>query len=292
MTEVTQLRPADEDLAGFDVPEDGTAPAAAEGRSGKKMTGAKVTGGAFGALLIGVQGVVQAESWRGLAGFARLIGIDGLAVQGVPLTLDGVSTTAALLALKAELTGESSGRERSAMYLFTLASCGANFWHGLKSGGIEGALYFGGMSLAVMFVFDLLLRQIRLAVRRRDGRRSKPMPQFKPVQWLRYPRLTFRAWSLALADESLRTPQAALNAARSQQTEKEALKELAGLPELAIDTDVLAKMDAAHRLAVAFGVLGKLDVPPALALLKSKGAPVDSSHAYKVRSQILSGAQS
>jgi Protein of unknown function (DUF2637) len=177
------------------------------------------------------------------------------------------------------------------MYAFTLASCAANYWHGSVSGGIEGALYFAGMSLAVMFVFDLLLRQIRLAVRRRAGRRARKMPQFGVVQWLRYPRLTFRAWSLALAD-GIEAPQEALNTARDRAALDKEIAEAAGLPELPIDTEVLAAMDASHRLAVAFGAIGKADVQPALAMLRKAGAPVDSSHAYKVRSQILSGAQS
>jgi hypothetical protein len=282
MTEVTQVRPESEELAGIAMPGDSPEPEATKSR--------RLTGGAFGALLVGVQGIVQAESWRGLAGFAHLIHITGIATQGVPITLDGVSTTAALLALKAELSDESSSRERASMYVFTLMSCAANYWHGRVSGGIEGALYFAAMSAAVMFVFDMLLRQIRLQIRRRAGRRPRKMPQFGPVQWTRYPRLTWRAWSLALADEALRTPQQALNAARDELAAAAALKELEGLPEITIDTAALAAMDASHRLAVAFGVLGRTDIQPALAWLRSQGAPVDSSHAYKVRNQIMSGA--
>jgi hypothetical protein len=252
--------------------------------SGKTLTAA-----AFGVLLVGIQGVVQAESWRGLTGFARLIHITGTATQGVPLTLDGVSTIAALLALRAELSDESSGRERAAMYVFTAMSCAANYWHGSVTGGIEGALYFAAMSLAVMFVFDLVLRQIRLAVRRSAGRRNRKMPQFGAVQWARYPRLTFRAWSLALAN-GIESPQEALAAARAE-AEADAIEAM-DLPVLPIDTATLAGMSAGHRLAVAFGVLGKTDIPAALALLKQHGAPIDSSHAYKVRSQILEGGQS
>jgi hypothetical protein len=150
-------------------------------------------------------------------------------------------------------------------------------------------LYFAAMSAAVMFVFDMLLRQIRLAVRRRAGRRPRKMPQFGAIQWARYPRLTWVAWSLALADETLRTPQQALDAARDKLATDAARKELAGLPEITIDGAALTAMDASHRLAVAFGVLGKSDIQPAVAWLRSQGAPVDSSHAYKVRNQILSG---
>jgi hypothetical protein len=51
-------------------------------------------------------------------------------------------------------------------------------------------------------------------------------------------------------------------------------------------------MSAAHRLAVAFGAIGRTDVPAALALLKQNGAGIDPSHAYKVRSAILEGGAS
>jgi hypothetical protein len=316
MTELTEIRPGGNSGLAGDVLE-GLEPdvyaamldAAAVRLAGQAPTakhrrlpsGKTVTAGAFGVLLVGIQGVVQAESWRGLTGFARLIHVTGVAAQGVPLTLDGVSTTAALLALKAELSDESSGRERAAMYAFTAMSCAANYWHGAVTGGIQGALYFSAMSLAVMFVFDLVLRQIRLAVRRQAGRRNRKMPQFGLVQWLRYMPLTWRAWSLALNDESLQTPQEALNAAKAEaefnaeaaraKAELAALKAM-NLPVLPIDAATLAGMSAAHRLAVAFGALGRTDVPAALALLKQHGAAIDSSHAYKVRSAILEGGQS
>jgi len=321
MTEVTQVRPDGGSRPAVDVIEGldpevfaaildaGAARLAAQTgqedeskrRWWHKITGRGVTSAAFGALLVGVQGIVQAESWRGLTGFARMIHITGTAAQGVPLTLDGVSTISAMLALRAELSDESSARERASMYVFTFASCAANYWHGIVSGGIEGALYFGGMSLAVMFVFDMLLRQIRLAVRRRAGRRARKMPQFGLIQWARYPRLTWRAWSLALNDTSLQTPQEALNAAKAEtEIKAEAARAAAeakavaamDLPVLPIGADVLSGMSAGHRLAVAFGALGKTDIPAAVALLKQHGAPVDSSHAYKVRAQILEGGQS
>jgi hypothetical protein len=60
-------------------------------------------------VLLAVELVIVAESWRGLTGFAHLIGITGRAAWGVPVTLDGVWLVAALVALRAELAGEASG---------------------------------------------------------------------------------------------------------------------------------------------------------------------------------------
>jgi hypothetical protein len=285
-------RPADGVLEGLDFEAVNVPEVQAEPKPRwrpKLPAGKSVTSAAFALLLVAVQCVIQAESWRGLAGFGRLIHITGIAAQGVPVTLDGVSTIAALLALRAELADEPSGRERGALYLFTLASASANYWHGTHDGGIGAALYFGGMSLAVTFVFDMLLRQIRRAMRRRGGRRTTPLPQFGLVNWVRYPRMTFRALSLSIRDGHT-TPQAAIDAARAE-AETKAITAM-DLPVLPIGADVLAGMSAANRLAVAFGALGRVDVPAALALLKQHGAAIDSSHAYKVRSQLLEGGQS
>ena len=151
-------------------------------------------------VLLGVEAVIVAESWRGLTGFAHLIGITGRAAWGVPVTLDGVSLVAALTALRAELAGEASGIYRATLFAFTAASAAANWWHGTRQGGIEAALYLGGMSIAVTVVFALVLRQIRHEDRRKAGRVTAPLPSFSAAHWLRYPRLTWKAWSLAIRD--------------------------------------------------------------------------------------------
>lgn len=289
MTEVTSIN--HERSPGHAIGDPAAAPSVLGYDSGPQggvpaLSGKSVTAAVFAVVLIGVQAVVQTESWTGLTGFARLIHITGAATQGVPITLDGVSTVSALLALRAELNDEASGRERMALYLFTLASCAANYWHGMHSGGIEGALYFGGMSLAVTFVFDMLLRQIRRSIQRRKGRRSTHVPQFGLTHWLRYPSLTYTAWSLAIKDGH-ETSAEAFEAARQAIDGSQ----YPDLPELPIDHTTLAGMTAPARLAVAFGAIGKTDVPAALALLRKHGTPIDSSHAYKVRAAMLEGGQ-
>jgi hypothetical protein len=157
---------------------------------------------AFAAVLLAVEAVIVAESWRGLTGFAGMIGIHGPAAWGVPVTLDGVSLVAALVALRAELAGEASGIYRATLFAFTGASAAANWWHGRHDQGaaIEAALYLGGMSLAVAWVFALALRQIRREDRRRAGRVTDRLPKFSGAHWFRYPGLTWRAWSLAVRD--------------------------------------------------------------------------------------------
>jgi hypothetical protein len=177
-----------------------------------RETRGRWTAGILAAVLLGVEAVIVAESWRGLTGFAHLIGITGVAAWGVPITLDGVSLVAALVALRAELAGEASGLYRVTLFAFTAASCVANYWHGRTTGGEQAALYLGGMSIAVAVVFALALRQIRHEDRRRAGTVTGRLPRFSTAHWTRYPGLTWRAWSLAVRDGHT-SPRDALDAA-------------------------------------------------------------------------------
>jgi Protein of unknown function (DUF2637) len=250
------------------------------------IRGASLTAVTFAVVLLAVETVIAAESWRGLTGFGHLIGISGRAAWGVPVTLDGVGLIAALIALRAELEGIASAPARVTLFIFTAASAAANWWHGLHFGGIGAALYLGGMSLAVAWVFDLILRGIRSSARRRSGRLPDPLPKFGLSQWARYPRLTFTALSLAVRDGH-KTPRAALDAAKAVLAARKAAK----LPELPIDGETLATLTPRDRLAVAFGAVGSVDVTKALALLEHHGCPVDQSHCYQIRRSLLAGKE-
>jgi hypothetical protein len=227
---------------------------------------------ALAVVLIAVEVVIAAESFGGLVEFAHLIGIHGKAAYGVPVTLDGVGLVAALMALRAELSGESSAMPRLALFAFTGASAAANWWaHRADS---ASALYYGGMSLAVALMFALVLRQLRAEDRRRAGLVSDRLPKFAAPLWLRYPRLTWRAWSLAVL-RGYRTPREAVDAALA-----------AALPAICLDREALAALPPRDRLVVAFGSVGSIDVPKALALLERHGVPVDQSHAYQIRKSL------
>jgi hypothetical protein len=210
------------------------------------VSAARVASVAFAVVLLTVEGVIVAESWRGLTGFAELIGIHGVAAWGVPVTLDGVALIAALVALRAELAGESSSIYRVTLFAFTAASAAANWWHGRHVGGTEAALYLGGMSLAVAWVFALVLRQV-----------------------LRYPRLTWRAWSLSVRD-GYSSSRAALDAAAG-----------AELPDVPADVELaeLPKADAI-RIALAHN---DGSVIAAQRWLADRGVSVDRAYAHDVK---------
>jgi hypothetical protein len=188
-------------------------PAAATAATVAPVHSRRLASVAFAVALLGVEAVIILESYRGLVGFAEMIGIHGAAALGVPISLDGVALAAAAVALRAELAGEASGLYRLTLFAFTAASAAANWYHGVRAGGAASALYLGGMSLAVAWVFTLSLRQIRHESRRAAGATTERRPSFSPAHWARYPRLTFRAWSLAIRDGHT-SPRAAIEAAR------------------------------------------------------------------------------
>jgi hypothetical protein len=70
-----------------------------------------------------------------------------------------------------------------------------------------------------------------------------------------------------------------------------ALAEAAELPPIDLAAEVLDGLTARERLFVAFGAVGSVDVPKALAALKSRGVTVDQSTAYQIR-KAITGAQS
>jgi hypothetical protein len=233
---------------------------------------ARVAAAAFAVVLLAVEAVIVAESWRSLTGFAEMIGIHGVAAWGVPVTLDGVALIAALVALRAELAGESSSVYRVTLFAFTAASAAANWWHGKHTGGTEAALYLGGMSLAVAWVFALVLRQVRREDRRKAGRVTGQLPRFSSAHWLRYPGLTWRAWSLAVRD-GYASSRAALDAAAGLAP--------ASLPEVPADDELaeLPKADAI-RIALAHNDGGVL---AAQAWLAERGVTVNRSFMHDVK---------
>ena len=88
--------------------------------------------------------------------------------------------------------------------------------------------------------------------------------------------------------EGITNPAEALVAHEAAKAAKEADK----LPAIELDSVMLAALSPRERLVVAFGAVGAIDVPKALALLERNGAPVDQSHAYQIRKALTAGKES
>jgi hypothetical protein len=105
-------------------------------------------------------------------------------------------------------------------------------------------------------------------------------PRFGIFRWLLAPVETGLAWRLAIL-KGISDRAEALAAHATQKAARKARKAAGALPVLNLDTEVLTALGARERLTVAFGALGAVDVPKALAMLSERGAPVDQSYAYK-----------
>lgn len=239
-------------------------------------------------LLALVEAAVALMSWTGLVGFARTtLHLDGLAALLVPISLDGAAAAAAFIALRTVVRGDSAAGSRLMVVGFTGASAWLN-WHHATTTYADGAaaVFFAGMSVAVLALFDLVMREIRRASLRSIGAVEQPIARFRALRWARFPRETWAAWSAALRF-GLTTPAEAL----AYVEQRPATGSWAGLvtvddlpaAELGDGLDGLSKADLARRaLAATNG-----EVTPALAWLAERGRSVDRSYVYEVRRATL-----
>jgi hypothetical protein len=101
------------------------------------------------------------------------------------------------------------------------------------------------------------------------------------MRWSMAPGETFGAWRLAILDR-ISDPAEALTKLAARRAERQAAKQSRTLPVLDLTSQVLSALGARERLTVAFGALGRVDVPAALAMLSERETPVDQSYAYKL----------
>jgi len=143
---------------------------------------------------------VVAMSWTGLVGF----GIDNLGLSEerarlVPLSLDGIAVTLAFFGLRSTLRGDSAVFPRVLAWIVVAGGAAANYYHARSIGqGGAAELFFAGMTVLVYLTFEVVLRQLRRRQLHDRGAIEGPLPRFRLARWLRFPRLTFKAWSAAV----------------------------------------------------------------------------------------------
>jgi hypothetical protein len=236
-------------------------------------------------------GAVAAMSWTGLVGFAEhVLQLTGKVRYVVPLSLDGAALTCSFLALRSIIAGDAAAGPRALLWAFTCASAVANWYAATLVGTVPSALFFSGMSLASVALFEVVLRQMRRADLRKVGAVEAPLPRFRLLRWIRFPKETGAAWSLALRFGMTR-PEDAL-VLHWEQTGAFAARtvESAGDPQTVL-METLRSATKAEALRIAFRELGCLDVMAAREWLKAKGiAPPSRAHAFAVKQQ-LTGEQ-
>jgi hypothetical protein len=236
-----------------------------------------------------VLGSIESLAVRGQADFGQWeLGLSGLWVYTVAVALEAGAITWAGLALWAMLTRDRVGLAHLMTAVTVMAASGAS-WIGARAAHRPEA---GALYLALASVFALLMwHQIMTRVRRDDLKDSGEVkevpekPRFGWGRWTMAPRETFGAWRWSVL-QRVSDPDAALKAIADAKAVRRAAKLAREVPALELTTEVLTALGARERLAVAFGAIGSVDVPAALAMLAAREAPVDQSYAYQLIKQM------
>jgi Protein of unknown function (DUF2637) len=241
----------------------------------------QVTYAGYG-LLVVVVAIAAAMSWQGLIGFGdTVLKLKAPWVYGVPVSLDVAAMLCGTLALRSVVSNDSAAGPRLLTFLLVTGSAAANYWHADhlgKDGNTPAAMYFGGMSILSWWLWDVVLRQIRRSMLREMGAVERPLPRFRLIRWLRYPKETFAAWSESVR-YGLSTPDEALGRIRAAEQAVAQERELRELERLERLPDGISKREAVQ---MAFKALGELDVPAAVAWCSERGVEVNLSYGYEI----------
>jgi hypothetical protein len=133
---------------------------------------------------------------------------------------------------------------RIATWLFASSAGAMNYWHacpptahGVNLYPTPKAVSYGAMSIVGIALWELYASLIHRKQLRAAGLVSKPRPRFGMARWLRYPHLTFTAWSLSIRD-GISTVDVAWHAAVNKGATSKAIKrgrELNGVDEKAAE---------------------------------------------------------
>lgn len=163
--------------------------------------------------LVAVVGAPAAASWHGLVGFGRReLGLAGGWEYLVPIALDGAALYAAVLAMRAVLAGDSAIWPRTLTCLYALAAAGFN----AHAAATEvAALFYAGMSISAVVLWDTTLRALRRDQLRDLGAIQGVAARYRPLRWLMAPTETGQAWRTAVL-EDIPDARLALNVVRGR----------------------------------------------------------------------------
>ncbi|MFE1786548.1 hypothetical protein ACFW9F_29245, partial [Streptomyces sp. NPDC059506] len=223
-------------------------------------------------MVVGPITAPMAVAWTGQEGFARDV-LDWL----FPFTLlfaagwELSTTFSGWMYHQARSNGDSGTIYRIATWVFAGGAAVMNFWH--ASGEVTGRVYdpaagewvkqvdywnvtpkavsFAAMSIVGIVLWELYASLLHRQHLRDQGKVAAARPSIGLIRWLRYPRHSFAAWSLAITDESLTTLELAWVAAGGELTRRRALRAARrGAP-----------LPASYRVVPISGSLAPADLP-------------------------------
>jgi hypothetical protein len=220
--------------------------------------------------------LVNAVAFTGQLAFLRAHLPIGLAGQVlVAVALESVAVYLAYHAHVAQLADDSAMRLRLAAYGWAAGIAVMNYSHWAAHWRPTfAALAFAICSAASPWLWSVHSRRASRDTLKARGLIEPHAVRLGGTRWAWHPIKSTRVMSAATWTGE-NDPAAAI-----------ALAAAAELPPVELDTAVLAQLTVKERLLVAWGAIGSLDVPKALAVLKEQGTPVDQSQAYATRKAI------
>ncbi|MFD6282141.1 hypothetical protein ACFWFI_42285 [Streptomyces sp. NPDC060209] len=198
-------------------------------------------------MVIGPITAPMAVAWTGQAGFAE--DILGWVVPFTILFAAAWELSTAFVGWmyhQARQGGDAGTLYRVSTWIFALGAAVMNFWHasgepvpGSRVWDVNAqawteqmtywnftpkAVAFAAMSIVGMVLWELYASLIHRRKLREDGRVAKARPSMGAVRWVRYPRHSFTAWSLAITDARLTTLDRAWTAAGVQLADRKAVR--------------------------------------------------------------------
>jgi Protein of unknown function (DUF2637) len=144
--------------------------------------------------------LAAAQSYRGLYEFGRLLlKLPPVWADAFPAMVDLAAMSFALWGIRAAKTNTPTGGAHALVVGLVGSSVAMNFAQAQYRGEpFVGQVVSAGIALVAFGGFEVALSQTRYRALREVKAVRLPMPRFTALMWLRFPRLTFRAWSLAL----------------------------------------------------------------------------------------------
>jgi hypothetical protein len=104
---------------------------------------------------------------------------------------------------QARKDGDRGTLFRVATWIFASSAGAMNYWHALPDGGsihhpTPKAVSYGSMSLVGIGLWELYSYLIHRKHLRAAGKIAEPRPSFGILRWVRFPRITWTAWSLSV----------------------------------------------------------------------------------------------
>lgn len=174
-------------------------------------------------LLVGPIVGPMAVAWIGQMGFALTV-LDWPLIGAVLFAAGWELSTVYVgwLAYQARQDGDQARLLRVMTWVFAASAATMNYWHAAPDWRPNPvAVAYGAMSLAGITLWELYATWQHRRRLREAGMAPPARPRFGAARWLRFPRMTWHAWSIAIRDD-LSSSREALARARSMRHGRDA----------------------------------------------------------------------